>query len=292
MANIDDIRSAVEAMDAFLMKRQDDHVKRVESALIKLQKDILNKLTLLRTNKKGQLEGIRLNLKNAQKIHRRVEELFKSDFTDEMRALIKDFRSVNTAISRSYKYLDEATEFTDIDNNAMKVLRDGVYQDYIEISGTKKQQIIQSMYDLVVGGGDFDDVVTAVQAALTGTTRPGAVGRNLLAEARTLARDSIMQYQQQVNHMVAEEIKIKHFLYVGDIIATTRDFCRKRVGRVYTRNQIDSWTFKWAGKSGPAYIHRGGYNCRHHWQGIRPEWMEGKKKLAVADWNLEKRTGG
>ncbi len=292
MANIDDIRSAVEAMDAFLMKRQDDHVKRVESALVKLQKDILNKLTLLRTNKKGQLEGIRLNLKNAQKIHRRVEELFKSDFTNEMRALIKDFRSVNAAISRSYKYLDEATEFTDIDNNAMKVLRDGVYQDYIEISGTKKQQIIQSMYDLVVGGGDFDDVVTAVQAALTGTTRPGAVGRNLLAEARTLARDSIMQYQQEVNHLVAEEIGIKHFMYVGDIMATTRDFCRKRVGKVYTRNQIDSWTFKWSGKSGPAYTHRGGYNCRHHWQGVRPEWLEGKKKLDVADWNLEQREKG
>jgi hypothetical protein len=279
-------------MDAFLLKRQDTHVKRVESALVKLQKDILNNLTLLRTNKKVKLEGIRVNLRNAQKIHRRVEELFKEDFTDEMKSLIKDFRNVNTAISRSYKYLDEATEFTDIDDTAMKVLRDGVYQDYIEISGTKKQKIIQSVYDLVVGGGDFDDVVTAVQAAITGTNRPGSVGRNLLAEARTLARDSIMQYQQQVNNIVAEEIKIDHFLYIGDIIATTREFCRRRVGKVYTRKQIDSWTFKWAGKSGPAFTHRGGYNCRHHWQGIRPEWMEGKKKLDVADWNLEQRERG
>lgn len=292
MPGIDDIQKAVEAMDKFLLSRQDSHVKRVESALVKLQKDIINQLRILKTTRGGKLEGIRVNLKNAQKIHRRVEELFAQDFSKEMKDVVRDFRRVNTSIARSYSYLDEATEFTDVDLTAMRVLRDGVYQDYVAVSGRKKQQIIQSVYDLVVGGGDFDDVVTAVAAAITGTNRAGAVGRNLLAEARTLARDSIMQYHQEVNNLVAEEIGIKHFLYVGDIMATTRDFCRRRVGRVYTRGQIDSWTFKWAGKSGPAYTHRGGYNCRHHWQGVRPEWLKGKKKLSVADWNLEQRENG
>lgn len=292
MTDINNIRSVVEAMDKFLLARQNSHINRVETSLVRLQKNILNQLTKLKTAKGGKLEGIRVNLKQSQKIHKRIEQLFEQDFTDEMKSMIKDFSSVNKSIARSYKNLGEAADFTDIDRSAMRVLRDGVYRDYVSVSGRKKQQIIQSVYDLIIGGGDFDDVVTAVQSALTGTNRAGAVGRNLLAEARTLARDSIMQYHQEVNNLINDEIEIKHFLYVGDIMATTRDFCRRRVGRVYTRDQIDSWTFKWAGKSGPAYTHRGGYNCRHHWQGVRPEWLEGKKKLDVADWNLEKRENG
>jgi hypothetical protein len=32
--------------------------------------------------------------------------------------------------------------------------------------------------------------------------------------------------------------------------------------------------------------HRGGYNCRHHWRPIRPEWLEGQTKLDIADWRV------
>ena len=101
-----------------------------------------------------------------------------------------------------------------------------------------------------------------------------------------------MNFHQEVQLFKAEDAGMDSFLYIGDIIATTRDFCRRRVGRVYTKAQIESWNFPWAGKSGPALTHRGGYNCRHHWQPVRKEWLGDKKRLDVADWNLEQVNKG
>ncbi len=51
----------------------------------------------------------------------------------------------------------------------------------------------------------------------------------------------------------------------------SRAFCIARHGRVFTREEIQSWTHDWKGKSGPALTHCGGYNCRHHWDWLHPD---------------------
>lgn len=292
MVDIKDIRESVEIKDKFMMDKQAEHVSIIENSISKLQKHIINDIKRLSTTKDGKLKGIRVNLKNAQKIHRKIEESFFEDFSKETKEMVKEFETISAAVEKSYLDLEIATEFSNIDQNAMDTLRDGIWRQFDEISGTKKQAIIQNVYDLVIGGGTFDDLVVSIQSALEGTIAPGAVGRSLLGESRLLARDSVMIYQQEVNNLIADKVGLGHYLYIGDIIATTREFCKQRAGKMYTRDQIDSWKYKWAGKSGPAFTHRGGYNCRHHWQAIRPEWMEGKKKLDIGNWDLEQRERG
>lgn len=285
------MRSAAEYADKWMMRRQRKHVDMVESSVIKLQNNILDMLTDLRV-KGGSVEGIRTNLKQAQAIHKKVEILFEKEWSATTKEVVDDFKPVSRMIQRQYRYLDEAVQFTSVDRGMMEVLRDGVWRDYLDIGSTQKNRVIQALYDNVIANGEFHTLVSTIEGALMGSSVPGVTGRSLAQYGRLYARDMLMNYQREVNVKKAEDIGMTHFLYIGDIIATTRDFCRRRVGKAYTKKQINSWTGKWAGKSGPAMTHCGGWNCRHHWQGIRKEWMEGKKRLDVADWNLEQRAKG
>ena len=73
--------------------------------------------------------------------------------------------------------------------------------------------------------------------------------------------------------------------YFGNIIPTTRDHCRLvrsgkydiRKGGLFTIDEVKSlWASKsWKGKkSGDPLLVRGGYNCRHQWSFVNPDWYD------------------
>ncbi len=47
------------------------------------------------------------------------------------------------------------------------------------------------------------------------------------------------------------------------------------MGKVFTLEQIQQLNqLNWQGKSGDLFTSRGGFNCRHHWQPVKPEWLD------------------
>jgi hypothetical protein len=72
------------------------------------------------------------------------------------------------------------------------------------------------------------------------------------------------------NLKMANELGFNYFIYTGGLIDTSRDFCRKKNGRVFSRDDAEKWvndpdsnrpeneeyTYK-------PLIERGRYNCRH-----------------------------
>ena len=288
MVDVRNIRRSSEFTDRWLGRKQRKHLRMVENSILKLQNSIEDILTQLSIDKSGRVEGLRVNLKQAQQIHKRIENTFGNKFSRDVRNIINDFKPASKAIERAYSYLDIAAKFTSVDEKALTALRDGYYANWLEIGTRKKNEIVQGVYDQVIGNARFTDLVDTVRNALT-TNIAGVPGKSLVQYSRLYARDLIMDYQRNVNLIKAQELGFNSFLYVGDIIATTRPFCKTRVGKVYTVGQINSWTYQWAGKKGPALHYCGGWNCRHHWQAVKPEWLKGKKKLDIGDWNLEQR---
>lgn len=282
------IKKAVETTNHWLAERQRKHVSMVEKSIKELQDNIINtvhKLSL--ADKKSRVEGLRVNLKQAQKIHVDIEKMFEGKFNKATKRIIDDFKPVSRLIERSYQYLDTPVNFSGIDIKAMEVLRDGYWREYLDIGSKAKNQIIQSVYSNVLANGEFVSLVASIEGSLLGSNAVSATGRPLAQYARLYARDMLMNYHNEVNILKAKDAKLTHFLYIGNIVETTRDFCKKRAGKYYSRKQIMAWRYKWVGKSGPALTHRGGYNCRHHWQPINPKWLKGKKKINVQDFNLE-----
>jgi hypothetical protein len=256
MTSVRKIRTVAQRADLWLARRQAKHVAMVESSIINLQNSIINQLSTLKV-KGGAVEGIRVNLKQAQKIHKRVETLYGQHFATDTKRVVRDFKNVSSLIGRSYSYLGESVAFTSVDATMMDVLRDGCWRQYQAIGAVQKDKVIQAIYNNVIGGGEFSMLVNSIEGALMGSNAVGITGRSLVQYSRLYARDMIMNFHNEVNLKKAEEIKIKHFLYVGDIMGKTRDFCRKRAGKTYTKKQIDSWTAPLGWQGGPClYISR------------------------------------
>lgn len=87
---------------------------------------------------------------------------------------------------------------------------------------------------------------------------------------RQYAYDTFNQTHEIVNGALAEDLNLKYFIYQGSIIDNTRDFCRKKAGKVFsTEEALRMWPNdptlidkKTKAQYRPL-IDRGRYNCRH-----------------------------
>lgn len=91
-------------------------------------------------------------------------------------------------------------------------------------------------------------------------------GRNISTAWAT----AVQQLESAVLRIRARAAGIDRFEYVGGTIATTRPFCARHTGKIYTTKQIDQiWKTTWGGKKpGDPFVVRGGYNCRHFWVAV------------------------
>jgi hypothetical protein len=97
---------------------------------------------------------------------------------------------------------------------------------------------------------------------------------------RQYAYDTYNQAHEVVNTAISEDLELNYFIYQGSIIDTTRDFCRKKVGKVFHRRDAQKWRTdpdlidkKTAATYNPL-IERGRYNCRHFLQWISDEMAQ------------------
>jgi hypothetical protein len=95
---------------------------------------------------------------------------------------------------------------------------------------------------------------------------------------RRYAFDQFAQVREIDNLHFAEELGLKWFVYQGGVIPTSRDFCKKKNGRVYSDQEaIRDWPKdpdlidkKTVAQYRPL-IDRGRYNCRHFLMWISEE---------------------
>lgn len=89
--------------------------------------------------------------------------------------------------------------------------------------------------------------------------------------AETQARTSLTAHNQLYRNRLADEAELKHFLYFGTLKTNSRSFCRLHAGNIYDENQIEQMD---NGMLNPVRVYKGGYNCRHSWVPVDPQWDE------------------
>lgn len=110
---------------------------------------------------------------------------------------------------------------------------------------------------LSVGGLPFRDLVTQMSDSF-GRAMPEAVGLAETATSsyyRTIADRGFRLIEKDTG------IKLK-YKYEGPKDKLTRPFCKKIVGKTFTRPQIDRMD---NGQIGNVFISAGGWRCRHQW---------------------------
>lgn len=108
-------------------------------------------------------------------------------------------------------------------------------------------------------------------------------------EARTLYDTTVNMFGRQVEALKATGEPDEVFAYLGPLDVKTRPFCYERVGKVFTREQIDVMDNH---QLPNVFITGGGYNCRHTF--IAVSKLSALRKLVGTDQRMpdvERRLG-
>ena len=206
---------------------------------------------------------------------------FQNIFLAESDSLIREYDQLVGEFMKEFGKLnipDKFKNLTKVDLDTISALKTQTFQGFEEVANTYLTEINTNVYQNVIGGRSFDDMVRDISGKLTGAV--DVAGRPMSSHAGQLAHDSIMQFDAQFVKAKASSAGLTHFRYAGTPITTTRDFCLRHIGEVYSEEEIRSiWSGSWTGKSsGDPFVVRGGYRCRHTWNPVDPDWLEKEEK--------------
>ena len=247
-------------------------------------------------------EGFNKQAKRIEKAFKRIgnipiefQELTKGDL-----ALVKNLKQ---------QYF---TQFKDVSNTFTRRLSEKVYQNTLvgsEFAVLEKElrQTINGIYASAddpeaqklidyINENKFDKskkaiVDKSIQTLQSKFARDRA-GENMKRYAGQILNDSLRDFDATLNFNKSKDAGLTFVKYYGDVIPTTRDHCRKIINGVYdkrksglfTIDEVNSlWTRRsWKGKkSGNPLVVRGGYNCRHQWSYVNPDWYDNKGELII-----------
>ena len=204
------------------------------------------------------------------------------------------------------------TQFKDVSNTFTRRLSEKVYQNTLvgsEFAVLEKElrQTINGIYAssddpeinrLVefVNENKFVEsqqsaVDKAVQTLQSKFARDRA-GENMKRYAGQILNDSLRDFDATLNFNKSQDAGLTFVKYYGDVIPTTREICRNVISGVYDKRKSGLFTVdevrklwasrSWSGKkSGDPLIVRGGYNCRHQWSYVNPDWYDSKGELII-----------
>ena len=240
---------------------------------------------------------------------KRIEKAFKriGNIPIEFQELTKGHLALVQNLKQQY-----FTQFKDVSNTFTRRLSEKVYQNTLvgsEFAVLEKElrQTINGIYAssddpeiqrLVnyINKNKFDEskqaqVDKSIQTLQTKFARDRA-GENMKRYAGQILNDSLRDFDATLNFNKSQDAGLTYVKYYGDVIPTTREICRNVINGVYNKRKSGLFTVdevntlwasrSWSGKkSGNPLIVRGGYNCRHQWSCVNPDWYDSKGELII-----------
>lgn len=141
---------------------------------------------------------------------------------------------------------------------------------------TAQRELLKYAYTSQASGAGISAYRKGLQELVTGGNGAKGLMEKLYAESG----DTFAEADRSLQGIAAERLKLTCFLYQGGLIKSSRPFCVKRNGKVFTGAEIDLFGTKndtydgytkkseglFSGKSDPYQprINLGGHSCRHN----------------------------
>jgi len=234
-----------------------------------------------------ETEGGKINSSNANiDITNRLNAVFKDFNTTEYASVIKQFATdmmqiqVNNdlyfkVIENDTKKLNKVSkEINSIMrkrigvNPAGELVKDG-YLDKLIKDNTLLNKIKQQTYKSVTSGVPLKDYQAQIKTLITGTDK---VDGGLQKHFNTFAYDVYGSFDRTTQVLYASKLNLRAFIYAGGKIKTSRTFCIKNNGKVFTIDEAKKWSDILDEPDGPQWGNDGVYepmqdlggrNCRH-----------------------------
>jgi hypothetical protein len=241
---------------------------------------------------------------------KRVEKAFKriGNIPVEFQELTKGDLALIQNLKQQYY-----TQFKDVSNTFTRRLSEKVYQNTLVGSdfADLEKELRQTINGIYASSDDVEAnrlvsfieenkfkrsmqvrVDKAVQKLQSKFARDRA-GENMKRYAGQILNDSLRDFDATLNFNKSNDAGLTFVKYYGDVIPTTREICRNLVNGVIKSKRSDGlftidevrqiWSSRsWSGKkSGNPLVVRGGYNCRHQWSYVNPDWYDSSGELII-----------
>jgi len=240
---------------------------------------------------------------------KRIEKAFKriGNIPVEFQELTKGDLALIQNLKQQY-----FTQFKDVSNTFTRRLSEKVYQNTLIGSefATLEKELRQTINGIYASSDDpeINRLVDFVNENKFIESKSGAVdkaiqtlqskfardraGENMKKYAGQILNDSLRDFDATLNFNKSQDAGLTYVKYYGDVIPTTRTICRNVINGVYDRRKGGLFTVdevrrlwasqSWSGKkSGDPLIVRGGYNCRHQWSYVNPDWYDEQGELII-----------
>ena len=248
-------------------------------------------------------EGFNKQAKRIEKAFKRIgnipvefQELTKGDL-----ALIQNlkqqyytqFKDVSNTFTRRlsekvYQNTLVGSDFADLE----KELRQTINGIYASSDDVEANRLVEFIEDNKFKKSMQSKVDKAIQTLQSKFARDRA-GENMKRFAGQILNDSLRDFDATLNFNKANDAGLTFVKYYGDVIPTTREICRnlvngviksKRSDGLFTIDEVNQlWASRsWSGKkAGNPLVVRGGYNCRHQWSYVNPDWYDSSGELII-----------
>ena len=241
---------------------------------------------------------------------KRIEKAFKriGNIPPEFQELTKGDLALIQNLKQQY-----FTQFKDVSNTFTRRLSEKVYQNtlvgsefavlekelrqtingiYASSDDPEIQRLVNFVNENKFKKSQQSAVDKAVQTLQTKFARDRA-GENMKRYAGQILNDSLRDFDATLNFNKSQDAGLTFVKYYGDVIPTTREICRnvingvikpKRKDGLFTVDEVRKiWTSRsWSGKkAGDPLVVRGGYNCRHQWSYVNPDWYDEQGELII-----------
>ncbi len=241
---------------------------------------------------------------------KRIEKAFKriGNIPPEFQELTKGDLALIQNLKQQY-----FTQFKDVSNTFTRRLSEKVYQNTLVGSefAVLEKELRQTINGIYASSDDPEiqrlinyinenkfkkskqaEVDRSIQTLQSKFARDRA-GENMKRYAGQILNDSLRDFDATLNFNKSQDAGLTFVKYYGDVIPTTREICRniingvikpKRKDGLFTIDEVNKlWTSRsWSGKkSGNPLVVRGGYNCRHQWSYVNPDWYDDQGELII-----------
>lgn len=268
MPKLLNIFSIIRRRDDLVEKVPEEFISAVERAQNSLADELINFLQGLKTEG-GKIEHIPANIQMTFRMREQIRVWLRrqgyyaavSDFGKQYDELLKAGREY-------YRFLDLPGSFTERDLETLSQVRK---QD-LDFLLNGDETIINSTYnavtDAVYKEVTFRDLQKQLTALHTDKILPDGRELNGLLKrySATYANTAFAAFDRKIQNIKSAELGLEHFLFSGGLIKDSRDFCKRRSGKVFTKKQVQSWEkMSWTGKAEGRSIweYLGGWNCQH-----------------------------
>lgn len=205
-------------------------------------------------------------LKFGRKVNRKSKEIFRRNLASSIAKVDSSYNDIDKFTSDFLDGVDLNTG-QDVEIDRLKRLN---LEFYDRLTEESRGNLNTLMTDHIIGGLTKDELKEAYENELLGVK--DRRGKPLITSINQITQDAVMEYHARVNVLSAQEAQVTSMKYTGSIIVDSRSFCVEHAGKTFTLQQIrtlGSNFGQWSGKkSDNVLVHRGGFNCRHHWQPV------------------------